>query len=253
MACNGEATNTVTAVGPGGPPVVVPTGRAVGVAELTMRNVTSTGISASILLATSVAQLEQLRQVPGSAGNFGSIQLQLLATGQFTDSVPGGAKTRFLRATFGVRNTRTDSALFDRAKENLSFVALRTTATIANTSVRSFLRSDGSPASAAIASSVVPTVLSAVGGDGAVIPLDSTNLRNLSDTELKQIAVPAGASSLMPFAFVVRRAPTSGNASQFDGIVTFAFRFPEQGIQNDPSTISVLFVLVDTSSVSSTP
>ena len=253
MACNGEATNTVTAVGPGGPPVVVPTGRAVGVAELTMRNVTSTGISASILLATSVAQLEQLRQVPGSAGNFGSIQLQLLATGQFTDSVPGGAKTRFLRATFGVRNARSDSVLFDRARENLSFVALRTTATIANTSVRSFLRSDGSPASAAIASSVVPTVLSAVGGDGAVIPLDSTNLRNLSDTELKQIAVPAGASGLMPFAFVVRRAPTSGNASQLDGIVTFAFRFPEQGLQNDPSTISVLFVLVDTSSVSSTP
>src|SRR5262252_1680324 len=97
VACNGEATNVVTGVGPGGPPAVAPARRVVGVAELTLRNVTSTGMSASILLATSVAQLEQLRQVQGSAGNFGSIQLQILATGQFTDSLPGSTKTRFLR------------------------------------------------------------------------------------------------------------------------------------------------------------
>src|SRR5215831_6484576 len=185
-ACNGEATNTVAVIGPGGPPAVLPARRVVGVAELTLRNVTSPAMSASILLATSVAQLEQLRQVQGSAGNFGSIQVQILATGQFTDSLPGSTKTRFLRATFGVRNTRQDSALFDPTRDNLSFVALRTTATIANTSVRSFLRSDGSPASAAIAASIAPTVLSAIGGDGAVIPLDSANLQTLSDSAVRQ-------------------------------------------------------------------
>lgn len=226
-----------------------PTRRVVGIAELRFDHITSTDVSSSILLAASVADLERLRTATVQVGNFTLIRLPSIATGEFTAVPAGGTKTRFLRATYGLLNSGTDSALFDPSRENLSFVAVQTAATLPNTDVRLFQRADGSPASSALALQLAPTELMAVDGDGNLIALASDVEATVSDDEVRRTTLPSGAAAIVPYSFIVRRFPPvsdlSGVTTVFDGAVTFAFRIPDQpNAQDNPTTISVLFLIV---------
>ena len=235
-----------------------PTRRVVGIAELRFDNITSTNVSSSILLATTVADLERLRTAAVQLGNVTIIQLQSIATGEFTAVPAGGTKSRFLRATYGLRNAGTDSALFDPSRENVSFVAVQTAATLPNTDVRLFQRADGSPASSALALQLAPAELMAVDGDGNLITLASDVEATVSDDDVKRTALPTGAAAIVPYSFVVRRFPSTpdlgGAAVAFDGAVTFAFRIPDQpNAQDNPTTISVLFLIVQNIAAAGTP
>lgn len=271
LSCNGEKiTNSVSSTGSGGNggnggnggTGSTPTAsrRVVGIAEVTFTNAASTTISANILLVTSVADLERLRTAAGQNGNLAAVQMQLIASGEFTQSPPGDVKTRFLRATFGLRNAG-DSAVFDPSRENLSFVALRTANTLANSPVRRFQLANGSPASSALALQLLPTELSAIDADGNLITLASDVEAALSDDDVKKTALPAGASGIVPYSFVVRRLPLTADSgasvlsgqSSFDGEATFAFRLPVQpNAADNPTTISVLFLIVQTTAAAGT-
>ncbi len=233
-----------------------PIRRVVGIAELRFDHLTTINVSSSILLATSVADLEQLRTLATPVGNLSVIQLQSIVAGVFTVPQAGG-KTRYLRATYGLRNAGTDSALFDPSRENLSFVALRTVATLPNTAVRLFQKADGTPASNALALQLEPTALMAVDGDGNLITLAPDVEASVTDDDVKRIALPAGASGIVPFSYIVRRFPSAASTldlGPFDGQVTFAFRIPDQLDPSDnPTTISVLFLIVQTTAAAGTP
>lgn len=254
LSCDDKAlTNSVPGNGGGsggnggnGPTTPATTRRVVGVAEVTFSDVTSATISSTILLATSVADLERLRTAGTRVSNVTSVLVQTITTGEFTITPPGESKARFIRATFGVQNARTDSALFDPSRENLTFVALRTSSTLPNTAVRTFQRADGSPANSALALQLIPTALSAADADGSLVTIAADNLRGLSTDDMTKLTLPSGAAGVFPYSFVIRRFPSIAGGPSFDGVVTFAYRLPdEDNAQDDPDTISVLFLVID--------
>ncbi|HEY7237280.1 MAG TPA: hypothetical protein VH539_24200 [Gemmatimonadaceae bacterium] len=133
----------------------------VGVAEVTFRDLNTAAISATIVLAPSVAELEQLRTNPAAANALTSVQLQLITVGEFLHTPTGGPNARFVHATFGL-NSAAGSGLFDPARENLSFVGAGTALTIAGTPIRALLKADGTSAGDALALQVAPTALVAL-------------------------------------------------------------------------------------------
>ncbi len=75
-----------------------------------------------------------------------------------------------------------------------------------------------------------------------------------TETEVADLGTIAGITSILPYGFVVSNPSTSGSrtlpanpgASQFDGLVTFAFKVPLQGsAADDPFTITAMFLPVD--------
>jgi hypothetical protein len=88
--------------------------------------------------------------------------------------------------------------------------------------------------------------LSAVDVDGDLVTIASDNLRSLSTDDMTTMTLPGGAAAVFPYSFVIRRFPSVAGGPLFDGVVTFAYRLPaEDEAQDDPSTISVLFLIVD--------
>jgi len=235
VSCEDKPTNLVT--GPGTPTVA--SRRVIGVAELTFRDINTVNITATATLAKNIADLETLRSTPGAQGNLGVIQVQPLVSSMFTNSPPDSAPQRFLRATFGLRNSPPDSIVFDALRENLSFVLAGTALTLPNSPIRLV---EGTAASKALAAQLTPTGLVGINGDGKLFTVDSDVLQSLTDAQLSATAVPIGASRLFPFAFPVKR-PVSAT---FDGVVTVGFRLPVATLpEDDPTSISVLFLIVD--------
>jgi hypothetical protein len=228
LSCeHGETT------GPGAVP------RVVGVALVTFSNVTTPAMSASVLLADGVDDLET-RMAGGLAGAQ-PLQLDLLSAGVFTRR-SSTVKMRYVRATFGVQNP-TGSIVFDATRENLSFIAAATSLTIPETPVRIFLKGDQQAASATLARLLSPTQLLTAGADGDLVTLASDVLRQLSDAELRNFPLLASTQAVFPYAFVVRRAPADGLLA---GVVTFAFQIPDAASPSEnPNMIGVLFLLVD--------
>jgi len=252
-ACGDKAVTGINSVGSSG---TAPTRRVIGVAELRFDNATTINVTSRILLATTIADLERLRATATPVGNLAVIQLQSIITGEFATVPQGESKTRFLRATYGLRNVG-DSALFDPSRENLTFVPVQTSATLTNTAVRLFQRADGTAASGALALQLQPTQLMALDGNGNLITLASDVEATVSADDVRKTALPTGASAVLPFSFVVHRFPSGTSAvdvGPFDGEVTFAFRFPEQpNSQDNPTTISVLFLIVQNTAAAATP
>lgn len=217
------------------------TRRAIGVAEVTFRDITSTKISSTLRLFASVADLERLRATSG-AGNLDTITVEPLVTAEFTDMPAGGPAFRFVRATFGLHNVR----------GNVSFVALRTANTIADTPVRFIQRADGSAVADALAQQVTPTGLFAVNAEGQLVSIGSNVLTTLTDDDTRRTGLPTGAAGVFLYSFPVlpfsafASENDSSNAQAFDGVVTFAYRLPIAPTATDnPTTFSVLFLIVD--------
>ena len=234
VSCQDKPTNLVTGPGTG----TVALRRVIGIAEVTFHDITTANITATATLAKSVADLETLRSTPGAQGNLDVIRVEAVANGMFTDAPPDGAPQRFLRATFGVRNTA-GSVAFDVQRENLSFAAVSTASTLPNTPIRSV---EGTAAGKAIAAQLTPTGLEGINGDGKLFTVDSDVLQQLTDEQLHATSLPTGASRLFGYAFPVKRLVSA----TFDGVVTVGFRLPvATRAEDNPTSISVLFLIVD--------
>lgn len=226
--------------------------RVVGIAEVTFRDIGAMNVSATIHVAKTVAELEQLRATAGNAGSLESLRFETIAAGMFDYTPRGAPAERFFRGTFGLRNTRSDSVLFVPERENLSFVPVATSQTLANTPVRSFLKEDGTPAAESLARQLAPTALSVVNADGQLVAIETNVWRSVSEDDERNTGTLAGTTERFPYAFVVRRlAPgltTGASATEgpFDGVVTFSYRIPQASAARDnPSAVSVLFLLIN--------
>jgi hypothetical protein len=117
--------------------------------------------------------------------------------------------------------------------------------------VRLFQRADGSAASSALALDLAPSELMAIDGDGNLVSITSDVATTVSADDVRRITLPSGASGIVPYSFVARRLSST---LSFAGEVTFSFRIPIQpNAEENPATISVLFLIVQNVATASTP
>jgi len=225
--------------------------RVIGVAEVTFHNLNSPAISATIQMAPSIAELEQLRANPAAASTLTSIQVELITPGEFLHEPTGGPATRNIHATFGLRNAQPSNLVFDPARENLAFVPLQTAATIPGTFLRTLLNANGTTISNPVAHQVTATELTALNELGQIVVVDDRTLQTLKVSDIQNTP---GAQHIFPSGFVVLRPLVVPGlpVSPFDGVVTFAFQLPELATAADnPTTMSVLFLIVDDTTATS--
>ncbi len=254
------------------PPIETPTpARMLGLVEVTISGLPGQEV-ASAISAPDVATLARMRgqSIGGDVALFettrpenlddsgdGTIQLQPVATGSFTDGARGTDGVRYIYATFRVRNAQTDGTAYDSPRQNLTFLAAAHASTLEETAISSLLRFDGSPAAAGVATTMVPTgSVRRAAGDAGIEPHTAGILQVLTEAEAAEVLAfaPAGVTTVFPYGFVVDNPSTPGSRSlpenpavdQFDGLVTFAFKVPLQATAaGDPYTITASFLAVD--------
>ncbi len=233
--------------------------------EITFTNIGSPSMTSSALVASSVAELQALHAardghrasfdltVPKNVNGSGNatIELGLLSSGGFTAN-----GSRYFQATYRVRNAqKTDSAAFNTARRNLTFVAVSIANTIQDTPVLVFQRQDGSPADPVFTRQLRPTGLVTNVGP-LLIPLSPDVLQVLTEPEVAAIAVPPDVTNTFPYGFMVRRAGStttrelaaSPSPTTFQGVVSFAYRLPlNANPADDPTTITVMMLALDDS------
>lgn len=237
------------------PPSAPAPGRSpLGLVEITFEASSGGALRASARSLTLPTGLRAtLSGTPVSGGSGSGIQLRGAARG-LVDL--GG--TRYLSATFDVRNAGTDSVAYGVSRRNLTFVAVSTAATLAQTPLTVLQRFDGSGYSDAtqrdqIARGILPTHAMTFQGGSLRLLQGMTDFQALRESEV----APLGSASLHPLAygFVVRcvRNCADGRtlsanpaAGQFDGRVTFAVKLPLQASPIDnPFKFSMLFLAVE--------
>ena len=250
VACGSESvTNAV--------PVTAPSHTVVGAAELTFTNLQQTNATARLVVASSLTKLQQLDAANDTVGDVSAVTVVLVGISDFSVAA-GDSSTRFVVATFAVRNVGSGTPLFDPATDNLTFVAVSTPNTLTGTDVRLVLQANGTPENAAFAPEIVPTDVMVLTGEGTLVTLAPSVRVVLSDSVLSATALPSDASRLLPFGFLVRgRADFNGmpvTGAPFDGLVSFAFRLPNEAVAaNDAATLSLLFLLVNNANAPVTP
>jgi len=250
------------------PPPPVPV-RLLGLVEITLSGFSTPNMTASVTYPGEPAVAPQATPgvdgpsvdlVPLPFDSLAGIQLEPVSLASFTEGLPGEDGQRYVSATFRVRNATKEGVPYDVERRNVTFMAVGTGQTIAGTPVRRLHRFDGSEAPASIASSVVPTGAVAMSEGLGVTSLYPDVLQVFSEDEIAAFPVPEIVTQRFPYGFVVRTPGTPGERvlaadpgpNQFDGLVTFAFRLPLQGeqgstpgVQNDPFSVSVLFMAVE--------
>lgn len=245
----------------------------IGLVEVTITGLGTEQATASALSAPDVAALERKRNAAGGSGAIalqsldlptnldatgdGTIQLDPLATGSFTDGARDADGVRYLYATFRVRNAQTDGTAYDTPRQNLTFLAAANAGTLDETAISSLARFDGSAAGAGIAATILPTgSVMRPGGSSEIEPAAADVLQVLTEAEVADVLAdaPAGVTTVFPYGFVVRNATTPASRileespapGQYDGVVTFAFKVPLQASAgDDPYSISAVFLAVD--------
>ncbi len=248
--------------------------RTLGLVEITISGLGSGQVTSSARSAPSVTEFEQLRarRQEGAAGISisqavtlpdndagganGTIQLELVSTGSFTDGDRGNGGHRYLYATYRVRNAQSDGTAYDTRRQNLAFYAVSTEGTLGETAISALKRFDGSAADPALASSFIPTGAAMQDVRGDVVSRFPDVLQVITEDEADAIEALAGegVTDVFPWGFVVQNAYTRTSRSlpadpaedEFDGVVTFAFKVPLQAsASDDPFTVSMMFLAVD--------
>jgi hypothetical protein len=225
--------------------------RVVGILEITFSDIASAHLQAT-------ARFQRALTVPANTDGTGdaTIQLDPVSAGAFTHTI-GDSTFRYFHATYRVRNAqRTDHAAFDTPRRNLTFVAVGTAQTMAQTPVVGFRHADGSPADPMLARQLIPTGFAQLEADGSLGTVSPDVLQVFTEPEVAAIAAPAAVTEIFPYGFVVRRINNAANrflaespdSTQFDGIINFAYRIPLQpNAADDPTTIVVMMLALDDS------
>jgi len=197
--------------------------------------------------------------VSGQAVNdIGGVQLQPVSSGSFVLGTRGAGGMRYLYATFKVRNATSAGTAYATPRTNLTLVAVSTPSTVGATALSSLSKFDNSIADPAIAPMILPTHGMTFDrlADKAAVLSGAEDLQVYSEAEAASLALPAGATRIFPYGFVVRNpaTPTSRTLSanpatgQFDGVVTIAMKLPLQpDPKDDPFRFSLNVEAVDDS------
>jgi hypothetical protein len=258
---------------------------ALGLVEVTISGLGTGQVRSSAISAATVEELDRLRAMrdaaegrkahvgasaadPGASfavsrpsnsdetGN-GSIQLELVSTGSFTDGDRQSGGYRYIYATYRVRNAQQNGIPYDTPRRNLTFYAVDTESTIGSSAISKLEHFDGSNADAALAAQVIPTGAVARNLAGEIVSLGPDVLQVITEGEAAQLlenVAPTGIRDVFPYGFVVRNPndpysrtlPANPAEDRFDGVVTFAYKVPLQANPaDDPFTVSILFLAVD--------
>ena len=235
-----------------------------GLTPMGLVEVTINGLGEGRATATATGLNADLTPTQNGAGTAnGTLQLEQVTTGSFTEGTRGVDGQRYMYATFRVRNAQSDGTPYDTPRRNVTFVAVSTATSLPGTPVSVMRRFDGSEADAAIAPLVVPTGAVALGDSLQMRSLRPDVLQAFTEAEVAAIPVPAAVTNVFPYGFVVsnpndgasRGLPANPAPNQFDGLVTFAFRVPMQasdagttnGATKDVFTLTMRFLAVDDS------
>jgi hypothetical protein len=255
-----------------------PARRVAGFVEITFHNIGSPNMTSSAIVGSSVAQVEAIRAAqtlrsPGHAqfnlsvpeittGTPGDQTIEVRVRGDGASSVVAN-NTRYFHATYDVRNAQLDGTALLTPRHNLTFVAVgsATRATIGDSPLTVF-EHDSTPIDPLLTRQLKPSGLVAANGASGVIPISPDVLQVFTEAEIASFQATAGTltdvSNIFPYGFVVhhggsemdRTLPADPGPNQFDGEVTFAYRFPVQSIDADnPTTITVLMLALDDSDV----
>src|SRR5579862_1448630 len=191
---------------------------------------------------------------PDGSNGSGGIQLAPVSTGTFTVGKRGAGGMRYFYATYQVRNANTSGTAYTTPRTNLTFLAAATASTIGGTAISQLFRFDGSAANTSIASQITPTGMVYQNGGAGFVSAKADVLQATAETEIVHLATPAGVTTLFPYGFVTsnpntptsRTLPANPAVGQFDGLVTFAFKYPLQATAaDDPYTMSAVFLALD--------
>jgi hypothetical protein len=207
----------------------------VGVYEITLTGFDGSGPASSRAVAVPAGPSEAL--TPLTTG----LTLEQVSTSTFIEGTRAAGGQRYISVTFRVRNA-TGGPL-----TNLTYIPITRATTIAGTPFNSLITFNGGAASASIASQMVPTGYVSVGDDTRLHSNHPDVLQVFTEAEVAAIALPAGVTGIFPYGYVVRNPntptsrtlPNSTGPNNYDGLVTFAYRYPLQATANaDPFTIS---------------
>ncbi|MBZ9752223.1 hypothetical protein K7W42_15315 [Deinococcus sp. HMF7604] len=223
--------------------------------SLGLMEVSFTGVGTD-LYASSVRSLDGELTGQALTSVAQGLQLKFGTKGSF-DVGTAGNGTRYLYATYEVRNAGVNGVASTTARSNLTFVAVDASSpeTISGTAVRNFKKFDGSNADAALAARVIPTVGLTQGNGTLTVNASQADFQALTTAEASSIGLPTGVRDVFQYGFVVRNKsgtsrtlPANPGANQYDGQVTFAVKLPLQAnAQNDPYSFSLVFEVVEDS------
>src|SRR5215475_8580819 len=238
-----------------------------GLIAITFRNIGSPSMTSSAIVASSIDELEALHARQGQRASFDlTVPTNTNGTGNATIEVGVVSSSsvtingsRYFQATYRVRNAqKTDSAVFDTPRHNLTFIPVSTDSTILDTPVLVFKKTDGSPADPTLTRQLKPTGMVAVNQFADITTLSPDVLQILSEPEVAAITTPSDVTNIFPYAFMVRRTGNTTtrtldplpSPTDFQGTVTFAYRLPVQANPaNDATTVTLMMLAVDDSGV----
>jgi hypothetical protein len=229
-----------------------------GVAALRARALAAGSADSPASVSNGVADGSLARSTPQVVTNLATgLDIQLQSASSIDVGTRGVDGMRYISATYRIRNAQFCStpgtcAVYATARQNLTFLAVITGSTINQSAVSRFTRFDGSAASAALATQLVPT--HGMNTTATGVEAERASLQVYRESELP--ATDPSAVSVLPYGFVVRNVNDGSRtlaanpaANQFDGRVTFAFRIPLQpSATEDPFKVSLRFQIAEDSS-----
>lgn len=230
--------------------------RTLGLMEISLTGIGTPQMRASASAPEPVAGGARLALTPVAEAGRSGIQLRALSSGTFTFGPRGVAGSfRYVFVTFQVRNASSGGVAYTTPRQNLTFIAVSTPATISGTAVKEILKFDGSPASTSDAENWIPTGAPFLTVFQTISALSADVLQVFTEAEAASFGVPAGVSAF-PYGFMVRHAtatdtrtlPANPAVDVYDGYVTFAFKVPLPVSQpDDPYSVKLMVMAVDDS------
>lgn len=181
--------------------------------------------------------------------------LEIVSTATFTEGTRSTGGARFVMPTFRVRNST------GTVVNNVTFIPVTRATTISGTPFTALTTFTGGAVPAAVAAQVVPTGAAMMGEDARLRSRFPDALQAFLESEVAAIPLPATATGIFPYGFVVsnpgtgaRSLPHTANANDFTGMVTLGFRYPLQtvaqgGAGADPFGFSVALLAVQDTEV----
>ena len=197
----------------------------------------------------------RLSQLPDTSATIdGTVELVPVSTASFTWGTRTGGGYRYVSATYKVRNASKDSTAYGDARTNLTFMAVSTPSTLSGTAISTLRKFDNTNITSGLETSVLPTGWADLSSTATLTARGPDVLQVYTEAEVAAVGAITGITSIQPYGFVVgnpstsnsRTLPANPAASQFDGLVTFAFKVPLQATAaDDPFTISGMFLAMD--------
>jgi hypothetical protein len=203
---------------------------------------------------TATADAGRLALLPTDGTHDGTIQLVRASSGSFTYGNPGAGGYRYVYATFQVRNATMAGVAYTTARTNLTFLGVNAAGSLSGTAIKTLNKFDGTPITTGLETQVQPTGWAQLSNGQTITTTAPDILQEYTEAEVAAAPRPSGVTSIEAYGFVVRNPNSTGSrtlaadpgASQFDGLLTLAYKVPLQANPaDDPYTITGLFLAVD--------